>query len=159
MIKLGLIVTIVAFLGFAAFSEAREKSKLDGNVYELNSDGFISGAGVKVDIVINVRENKIILKKADVKGWSPLGVVSNRTTDNYEIPITSVVDKEKSVVIEGSIGEDTDDVRIKVEIFTDRISRIGFSAGMVDVVGSGNQAKAEWKLSLNQIKVKVTKLR
>lgn len=159
ILALSLILSPCWPAGPCLAKSVKDKNLLHGRVYELRSQGFIDGQGVLLDLILDPKDDVILVKKCGVRAWHPAGVLANRTDGTGECSLYSVSRKGSSIVVVGHDAEDTDELWITIRLFPDSRSPGGHSEGLVDLSSSVDTTGDECGLTLRKIHVTVAELK
>ncbi len=155
------ILSFAPILGFSDDFDLKDSHPeiLKGNVYEIKSMGSVPiGQGIYIDMVIDPSQEEIILKRFKFKEGADWGVVSNDSKDTIHLDSIKK-DGDSKVIIVGSEAQDTDGIKVKIELSAFDQSRAQFTEALVDIIcdvdhGSGDLTLSLKKLHLRAIKVK-----
>lgn len=141
-------------------AETKNGNPLKGHLYELKSIGFEGKACDKyIDILINPDQKELVLKKFKFKVGSDWGVVSNDSTDTVHLDSIKKVGDSKVLVI-GSEAQDTDDIKVTIELSDYDQDKERFTKSLVSIVGdSTGGCEGELILTLKNLHMHVFKIR
>ena len=163
--KKKIIVLIMGLLSIpcVVLSENAEgDNNLNGHVYELKSQtNEKSPSGKHIEIIFDPSQEgeELNFKKFKFNLGSNWGVVSNDSS--FTVSMVSMKPlKNNGFSIEGLTGQDTDEIRVKIELTDYDSSKAQFTKALVNITGKcSGDYDGELVLSLNNLHMQVIKIR